>query len=392
MGASIDCFFNSRAFNAAWEPCTRKFSPDYHIYLRELLQEYTHHLEKDWRDVRFFSTDGGGANGFTLSDIINPILLDVPKLSVAINNATESFLQGHWSTAIQHFDEAMAGIKEHLNNIRVVHLDHSKDSTIAKLQALADIATNYSHSELFRVRTLSEKEKKSPTPNMLLHAPFEIREKVGAGRFNFPGVLCLYLSSSPIIAAIEEMQNKPDKDYEDTYYSRFNWNADKYSPNFIELQVTPTSLGKLCSKMIGEIGDHLDDIRKQYVQSYLACWPLQLACSMPVKHRNDNDVFKEEYIIPQLLMHWLQQNTNKDDFHGVCYRTTLLMQSIEASGGTKPKYIVNYALPTKSIKDNGYCDELLSLFSEIKTPSPINNLWGDISVKEFFEKLQAYSS
>lgn len=390
MVANIDCFFNSRPFNAAWDSCTRKFSPDYHIYIRELFEEYSTHLEKDWSDVAFYSACGG-KGGCTLADIIKPILPVVSKLSEDLNQATESFLRGHLSNAIRHFDKGMAEIKKHLDNIRVVHLVQSNNDIWTALQ---NISTDYGHSELYRVRKLSEEDKKSPTPEMLFHVPFHKRHMVSASRFSLTGVPCLYLSSSQITAAWEAIHSKDAKDYvENVYYAEFNWNTDN-TPKLIELQVTPMSLRKLCSTMTKNNSPSEQDVTikqyvqifMQYVQSYLACWPLQLACSIPVKYRGNEVKFNEEYIIPQLLMHWLQQQPYQGGFHGICYRTTRLHPAIEKV--TPPKYILNYALPTKSIKDKGHCDKLLSFFSKPTLPKPISDLCG----AELFEALKTYSS
>lgn len=375
MIASMDCFFNAHPFQAAWNSPAQRTSPNYHIHICQLFEEYTEHLAKDWSGVTFFPP-----NVCTLTDIVNPILSDVSQLSDFINKAIECFLRGHLSSAIQHFDKGMGRIKEHLDNIRLVHLDCKEQSTRDKQHSIPNIASNYAHSWLYRARKLGEEEKNSPTPETFFHVPFEKREKVSACRFSLPGVPCLYLGSSQGMAVWEVIPSKECskqiKNYKDIFYAKFTWNTQIPS-KFIELQITPSSLKKSCKIMqdMRSVSYEAfpDSDRKnfeQYVRSYLACWPLQLACSIPVKHRDA--VFKEEYIIPQLLMLWLQQNLGPDNFHGVCYRTTRLRPEIEDK--YEQKFFLNYALPTKSLNNNGYCDKLWSCFSDIGCIKQVDNL------------------
>ena len=80
--------------------------------------------------------------------------------------------------------------------------------------------------------------------------------------------------------------------------------------------------------------------------------PLFIACSVKVNHKVG--AFKPEYIIPQLLMQYVVQNT---DIDGIKFPSTKLdYSSIEGFAA------YNYVFPIKKSSKNGYCDDLMDKF------------------------------
>lgn len=95
-----------------------------------------------------------------------------------------------------------------------------------------------------------------------------------------------------------------------------------------------------------------DDINWE-VSSKLRTWPLIAACS--VKVREANDTFKPEYIIPQLLLQWINQNS----LDGIRYSST----HINSAERIHEAKLYNLVIPVKSFKlYEGYCEKLLNLF------------------------------
>ena len=82
-------------------------------------------------------------------------------------------------------------------------------------------------------------------------------------------------------------------------------------------------------------------------------WPLIFACS--IKVRNNDAIFKPEYIIPQLLLQWVRSN---GDIDGIRYWSTLVKQLPKRFKG---EYF-NLVLPIKESKDEGLCSELCRKF------------------------------
>jgi hypothetical protein len=82
-------------------------------------------------------------------------------------------------------------------------------------------------------------------------------------------------------------------------------------------------------------------------------WPLVAACSVKVKNRKA--AFKPEYIIPQLLLQWI----NKTQLHGIKYSST----HIDQQQSTYKGIFYNVVIPVRTYHlDDGYCPELLNIF------------------------------
>lgn len=88
------------------------------------------------------------------------------------------------------------------------------------------------------------------------------------------------------------------------------------------------------------------------VVAHALCWPLLAACSIRVRHQNAH--FKPEYILPQLVLQWL---TNETLIDGVRYFTTKTSQYF-----SDPVSVANFAFPVRTSKPTGFCTLLASKF------------------------------
>ncbi|RJQ94565.1 hypothetical protein D5Y78_24095, partial [Salmonella enterica subsp. enterica serovar Schwarzengrund] len=88
--------------------------------------------------------------------------------------------------------------------------------------------------------------------------------------------------------------------------------------------------------------------------SYLALWPLILACNYLKKHNDAS--FIQEYIIPNLLMQWISRDINNNNIIGIAYRSTKLPANTDSRKG------INVVLPPKAryedIKGYDFCPVL----------------------------------
>ncbi|RRJ54776.1 hypothetical protein EHV15_34870 [Paenibacillus oralis] len=188
----------------------------------------------------------------------------------------------------------------------------------------------------------------------MLHIPFEQRGRASTTRYSIPGLPCLYLGSSPLICW-EEL-NRPNKDKMHT--SLF---IAKDELNFLDFSVPPMVFVKraqeIFERVFGPLQEDVDKLSELYntMKLYALLWPLIAACSIRVKNRNDP--FKPEYIVPQLLLQWVQQSEKYD---GICYFST----KIKHYNFQNIAHFRNYALPVKSCKDKGYCTEIQNLFHD----------------------------
>lgn len=88
-------------------------------------------------------------------------------------------------------------------------------------------------------------------------------------------------------------------------------------------------------------------------------FPLILACSIKV---NDNsDVFRPEYIVPQILLQWITMNSR---YQGICYTTS----HINFTNNNFEGNFRNYVIPSTQ-RDSDYCSKIGRLF---KMTEPIS--------------------
>jgi len=185
----------------------------------------------------------------------------------------------------------------------------------------------------FRARVLDKNNRKYNWQEMF-HVPFQLRNKVANYRFSISGYPCLYLGSS-ILACWEEMKTP---------------GLDDFCISYCKL-VTTESIPVLNLTFPTDDREKLFG-RKNY-NYLLTVWPLIIACS--IKTLNPDDPFKYEYVIPQVVMLAIRNNSN---IYGVAFSSTQMNDSISE----KEELHYNLAIPTRQIKDNGYCKKLAAIF------------------------------
>ena len=81
-------------------------------------------------------------------------------------------------------------------------------------------------------------------------------------------------------------------------------------------------------------------------------FPLILSCS--IINKENTDIFKEEYIIPQILLEWI---SNEKSIDAIQYLSLSLPDY-----NLSDHLYTNYVFPVKNLKENGYCDYLINRF------------------------------
>lgn len=184
----------------------------------------------------------------------------------------------------------------------------------------------------------------------MLHIPFNKRDKVGNQRFSLSGFPCLYLGSSAYLCW-EELNR----------------------PNHLKANVSAF----IAEKDIRFIDLTFPDRLEKEIDVYKLA--LVFACSLKrqtVNHR----IFKEEYIIPQALLHSLMEynyNNRQNTIDGILYISTCY--KTERAIFDDIKLFYNLVIPTQQYKSKSvdlekeYCEELCSLF-QYTEPISINQL------------------
>ena len=189
-------------------------------------------------------------------------------------------------------------VEEYLMGDIAGSINKLKKSLIVETQIDGPTATYYADAHipnniLYRCR--KNEEERFETMD-LFHVPFDKRGIVSTMRFSVPGFPCLYMGSSPYCCWKE--LNTPRE---------FTIAELKYKGTVSALD--------LRFKI---------NYKEEYeVYNYLKLYPFRIACSIPVSKKRQNDKFKPEYIIPQLLLHMsIIHNALNARFQGVVATST----------------------------------------------------------------------
>lgn len=198
-----------------------------------------------------------------------------------------------------------------------------------------------SNEPLYRARTI-ESSQGSYDVKEMFHVPFEKRGKISNNRYSIAGFPCLYFGTS-ILACWEEM-HKPNID--SLCVSRVNKEEAKH------MTVIDLSWKEDVDSIIPE--DEKQKYDKYYeILTWIERLPLIIACS--IRAYDPAAPFKEEYVIPQVLLLACIENERID---GVAYTSTRRDEQISSDMGLHK----NYAFPVKEVTDKGYCTELARKF------------------------------
>ncbi len=173
--------------------------------------------------------------------------------------------------------------------------------------------------EFFRVRpTESFSDEISRNPDEMFHIPLSKRQNASNGRFSLAGFPSLYLSTMLPLAWQET--GYPVKYYYSEYQYEYSYDESSgkrdvsnelqfislYSPNEINFWGTSVKYNNF-------------DLWLKVIARYLKTYPLMLACSFV--NSSGSAPYQQEYIIPQMLMQWIQRNSN--NVQGITYFTCL---------------------------------------------------------------------
>ncbi|EAB0190165.1 hypothetical protein AEW27_15940 [Salmonella enterica subsp. enterica serovar Montevideo] len=283
----------------------------------------------------------------------------IQSLQDGIINCLECFLTGDIKSAYDCFELMLKPqfISRHIKNICI---------------PLTEMCN--SQRPLFRVR---KSDRPLSTRKDIFHIPFNQRHLVRAQRYSVAGLPCLYLGTSLYICWRE--MDKPD--FDKLYISSFI--TDKEDDKSLLLNLSADFLYK--TRLFLKRKNAPKPIEKYSTStmlSYLALWPLILACNYLKKHNDAS--FIQEYIIPNLLMQWISRDINNNIIIGIAYRSTKLPANTDSRKG------INVVLPPKAryedIKGYDFCPVLSDKF---KFTPPVS--WQVLKTLEYVPLRQSFS-
>lgn len=212
-------------------------------------------------------------------------------------------------------------------------LNKGLNSDLKQFDELLNTRKFINESNFYRIRV--HKQNFPLNSQDLFHIPYQHRGKVKTQRFSIPGFPSLYLGTT-VYVCWEELNRPSINDFQAVRLK-----------NIEPINVIDLSPPKRNS-----------DTYEHY--KYLMVWPLVFASS--IKVRNNDDFFKPEYIIPQLLLQWVRE---KEEIDGISYQTTHIDYSKTLSRGE----FLNIVLPVKDNKIRGICSSLQRKFEMTEVTS-----------------------
>lgn len=311
--------------------------------LLELLGKYDCHLKRDEKSMIDFLD-----NNFEL------YLEDLRKANVPEKN--QLIGKEMCQKVNDVIDDIENNMQEILNVLKLYCSGNIVDASIKlfgildkmKPYLMIDYTGSFHKDSYFRIRKvdgeLEEFERKE-----MFHIPLTKNHLIGPERYSMPGYPCLYLGTQIELCWYE--CGSPDK----FYVSKFDIPDEE--DNTLKLIDFSQKLCELKHSFFCWFNNEKDkDKVRRYLLKYLYTYPLRAACSVTVEHQEGR--FKEEYIIPQLLLQWIRKDK---DFYGVKYESCKPSDEVRRIGG------YNLVLLTKDFDEDGY-DKFLRNIVKISKP------------------------
>ena len=215
--------------------------------------------------------------------------------------------------------------------------------------------------KFYRIRVASYGNRRLGIGDMF-HVPLKMRNNIPTHRYSIPGLPCLYLGRS-FYGCWEEMER----------------------PNFNDCMVSKIELQSPISVVDLRMPTLNDLIGEDKLKSFLML-PMIIACMVQTKNRND--IYKPEYIMPQLIMSFVKSSQfnigmKNNIVDGVYYTSAHKNDEFDY-----PDYVFDcLAIPVKDIESTeDFCPELCK---EFKITKPAN--WELDSLKSAFPFDVGYS-
>ena len=272
------------------------------------------------------------------------------SLSLALHNVSDVFTQLEDNEQPEIWADVLAKMKKVIKKLKLIALNSYKGLPSTAYTQLNYMMDKQIHDDLiwcnipaqqnfYGMRTFPDRRNGIKFKEMF-HIPITKRRVVGTERYSIPGYPCLYVGKSSYVCW-EEM-GRPLMS--SCWCSRLQ--------NIVEISVLDLRIPS-------------EEIFCNNISKYAIVAPLIIASMIPMKGKG-SDVFKPEYLIPQLLMEWIIKK-NKT---GVYYTTTHLTRQTKMDFDYPEDKYDNLAIPIKMPLANGVenCPKLSKIF-EITDPA-----------------------
>lgn len=170
----------------------------------------------------------------------------------------------------------------------------------------------------------------------LFHIPATMRQLVKTERYSMPGYPCIYLASQAELCWYE--CGKPEQ------FTIVKYDIPQEENDYLKLIDFSEKLMPLKHSFFCWFHNEQDkQAVRRYLLKHICTYPLRAACSVVTQYPKAD--FKEEYIIPQLLLQWVAHD---DYFDGIRYESCSSSDEVKSMGGH------NIVLVSKSFDADGY--------------------------------------
>jgi hypothetical protein len=247
----------------------------------------------------------------------------ISTLCANVLSAVHSYLLGFPHHAYSYLRDALIPIQDSIDEL-----------------ASLDVAEHLEYLYRIRVGNLTDYKRSD-----LFHIPFEKRYLVKPQRYSISGLPSLYLGGSSWVCW-EELSRPA---FERIQISRFR--TEPSSPvRVLDFGWRPAVIAAFMNANTNEMAQ--ESKKAKFALAYTMCWPILATCSICVMH--PNSAFIPEYVVPQLLLQWLRDDSRLD---GIRYFSTRISQYVDY-----PDPACNYVFPVSTKKPTGFCDTLAAKF------------------------------
>ena len=246
-------------------------------------------------------------NDLRINQIDDSIIRKIENFKHNCDLTLKNYLKGIYSRAFENFSDAI------------------KDLDIVKSPLLT---SNLTEKYFFRGRCnynfidYSDRE--------MFHIPLDKRYKVSTQRFSFPGLPCLYLGASSYICWVE-LNRPPIENFQIALLKASEIAEQK---KVIDLSHVPQKISQL------------ENQPWYKEEEYLLYWPLLAICSIRVK--DEDAIFKPEYIFPQLFLEYIQKRNSNGTYIGIKYASVKAALISDKQLNENWTTYVNYVFPVRS--------------------------------------------
>ena len=296
--------------------------------LLDVLEVYRCHLNRGNQTMLSFLTDNFEQYIATIKESINPS--ENPLLGVDVCKMVENKL-----SEIEANSQRILNVFKLYYDGKIIDASNKAFETfeIMKPEMMHRYSGAYRRETYYRIRggidfPIERKE--------LFHIPTTMRHLVKTERYSMPGYPCLYLASQAELCWYE--CGTPEQ------FTIVKFDIPQDEENYLKFIDFSEKLMPLKYSFISWF--HSDKDRQSvsnYFLKHICTYPLRAACSVVTKY--PNAVFKEEYIIPQLLLQWVAHD---DYFDGIRYESCSSHEEVKSMDGH------NIVLVSKSFDEDGY--------------------------------------